>query len=965
MKETLDAADRLLKQNQLEEADSLYCAVLAQQPSHLGALLRRGIILRRQGKREQALTHFKTVLQDHPLQPPVLLEIASELCELGQFDEAERHYQEILSQDPKHFGALHGLALNAQKRGDRVAALKYFRKALSLQPDHATLPLEIATELRELGRPDKAEAMLRQLVDRLPDSAPGWIHLAQAVRRRGDRAAALKYYRRALLLQPDHATLPIKVATELRELGRPDKAEAMLRQLVDRLPDSAQGWNHLAKLARRRGDRAAALEYYRRAFSLQPDHATLPLEIASELRELGRLDEAEAMLRQLVDRLPDSAPGWIHLAQVVRRRGDRAAALKYFRRAFSLQPDHATLPLEIASELSELGQFGEAQAMLQDAQSQFPEHSAPYVQQGLLHRQQQHHAQALACFQQALANQPHDPQIRLHIATEYFALGQVRSAVEQIQQVLDKEPTHHAALMQCGNWLMAARIHVAAQHYFRQAMAAHPWQLQPYLQLAQCYLELGESEQCFATLDRATQILGEQAAIFHKKAQIQWQTCHIEAALATQAMGLIRFPDHYPLQVQALQFQIELGGYAAAERTLSALPAQTLSQQLTVRLRAAQILKEQWRLTEARQHYGAILAEYPQCLEARRALLLISLLAMDIKTAREQAYLVGQHNLGGQKITGRTRSYLHDHYAQLMDEYELNQPVLQQCQSALSLPTEQRLQAISQVVLEDSDATAAAVTFLVELRQAGYFGVDKGCAIAGNGKTQSIPKNIFQYWDKSNPPKEVLNFTQSWQRHHPDYAYRRLDERQAREFLRQHYSETVLRGYLRCQHAAQKADVLRLALLACHGGIYADADDYCLQAMDALLAGNTQLVLWQEPMGTVGNNFIAVTAGHPVIAHALEQATEALIRGDNDSIWLSTGPGLLSRSLALYLASQWPARPPSELGVQVLTKPELMRFIAIHGKLAYKSTQDSWLIKEFTRNNRIRLDELLKAGGTL
>jgi Tfp pilus assembly protein PilF/mannosyltransferase OCH1-like enzyme len=829
MKETLDAADRLLKQNQLEEADSLYCAVLAQQPSHLGALLRRGIILRRQGKREQALTHFKTVLQDHPQQPPVLLEIASELCELGQFDEAERHYQEILSQDPKHFGALHGLALNAQKRGDRAAALKYFRKALSLQPDHATLPLEIATELRELGRPDKAEAMLRELVDRLPDSAPGWIHLAQAVR----------------------------------------------------------------------------------------------------------------------------------------RRGDRAAALEYFRRAFSLQPDHATLPLEIASELSELGQLGEAQAMLQDAQSQFPEHSAPYVQQGLLHRQQQHHAQALACFQQALANQPHDPQIRLHIATEYFALGQVRSAVEQIQQVLDKEPTHHAALMQCGNWLMAARIHVAAQHYFRQAMAAHPWQLQPYLQLAQCYLELGESEQCFATLDRATQILGEQAAIFHKKAQIQWQTCHIEAALATQAMGLIRFPDHYPLQVQALQFQIELGGYAAAERTLSALPAQTLSQKLTVRLRTAQILKEQWRLTEARQHYRAILAEHPQCLEARRALLLISLLAMDIKTAREQAYLVGQHNLGGQKITGRTRSYLHDHYAQLMDEYELNQPVLQQCQSALSLPTEQRLQAISQVVLEDSDATAAAVTFLVELRQAGYFGFDKGCAIAGNGRTQSIPKNIFQYWDKSSPPKEVLNFTQSWQRHHPDYAYRRLDERQAREFLRQHYPETVLRGYLRCQHAAQKADVLRLALLACHGGIYADADDYCLQAMDALLAGNTQLVLWQEPMGTVGNNFIAVTAGHPVIAHALEQATEALIRGDNDSIWLSTGPGLLSRSLALYLASQWPARPPSELGVQVLTKPELMRFIAIHGKLAYKSTQDSWLIKEFTRNNRIRLDELLKAGGTL
>jgi hypothetical protein len=42
------------------------------------------------------------------------------------------------------------------------------------------------------------------------------------------------------------------------------------------------------------------------------------------------------------------------------------------------------------------------------------------------------------------------------------------------------------------------------------------------------------------------------------------------------------------------------------------------------------------------------------------------------------------------------------------------------------------------------------------------------------------------------------------------------------------------------------------------------------------------LILYQDDYQSIGNNFIAVAPGHPVIAAALNQAVQALNRGDND-----------------------------------------------------------------------------------
>ena len=139
-----------------------------------------------------------------------------------------------------------------------------------------------------------------------------------------------------------------------------------------------------------------------------------------------------------------------------------------------------------------------------------------------------------------------------------------------------------------------------------------------------------------------------------------------------------------------------------------------------------------------------------------------------------------------------------------------------------------------------------------------------------------------------------------------------------------------------------KADLFRLAWLFGEGGVYADADDRCLRPLAAFVPAHADFVLYQEEYGTLGNNFIAVAPFHPVIGLALGLAVTAINRGDDDLLWLATGPGLMTRAVAHTLATscllprEWLAR------TAVLQRHELAQGVAVHCAAAYKNTRRYW-----------------------
>lgn len=208
-----------------------------------------------------------------------------------------------------------------------------------------------------------------------------------------------------------------------------------------------------------------------------------------------------------------------------------------------------------------------------------------------------------------------------------------------------------------------------------------------------------------------------------------------------------------------------------------------------------------------------------------------------------------------------------------------------------------------------------------------------------------VPRSIVQYWHADPPPAEVLAHVQSWQRA-PGFDHRLLDRRAAGRFLAEAFGADWADAFHAAPDHAGACDLFRLAWLGLHGGVYADADDRLTGDLEGLvrLADGPGLLLFLEPSGVLGNNFIAARPGHPLIVRAAVAARDALARREPERAWSATGPGLLTRVAAAHIAQPiaGQAQPLGGADLQVLPQAHLAGQVQIHLALVHKGTAGHW-----------------------
>ena len=85
----------------------------------------------------------------------------------------------------------------------------------------------------------------------------------------------------------------------------------------------------------------------------------------------------------------------------------------------------------------------------------------------------------------------------------------------------------------------------------------------------------------------------------------------------------------------------------------------------------------------------------------------------------------------------------------------------------------------------------------------------------------AIPKTIWTYWNSWQLPLLVQKCVDSWQRHHPDYNIVVLTPANLGAYM-----DTAATAVFWNDSPAREADIVRLHVLAAHGGIWADATVY-------------------------------------------------------------------------------------------------------------------------------------------
>jgi tetratricopeptide (TPR) repeat protein len=876
-------------------------------------LIEQGLRARGKGDHAGALARFEAAVAADPRHVDAQCEAACELCKLSRFDEAEAMFRRLLAHAPQTVRAM----------------------------------VELGYLLRERSRPAEAEAMLKQAIVLAPRNARALLGLGRLARQRGERAGALAYWESAAAAEPANVAAQLEIATELTEQGQFDEARRRIAASLATNPANGWAWRKLGLLERRRGDRAAALDAFNRALAMAADgslKAAAQLEIATELTEQGQFDEARRRIAASMAMNPANGWAWRRLGLLERRRGDRAAALDAFNRALAAtavtEPLNAVAQLELATEFKDQGQFGEARRRIAAVLEADGANAAAWLGLGQVERRMGNRQAALDAFRQAATRDPHRARALVEIAIEQRALGQPGESERTLQRSLEIEPDHLGTLMQMAEHASLAGNDRESLAICHRAIAAHPGALGPYLSASRAAAGLGNAEEALALLDRAAETVEPQPEIAAQRIDLLRQAGEWEAARTVLDECAAQIPSSFPLWAQRFQLDLASGAYESAADALRDPPAASIDQQARVLIFRGQLAETKWRLDEAIGHYRAALARDPNQPHAHAELSRIYLLRCDVDAAADHLSASVRLGTSMRLLRGASLNASQTFVGQVLNEFVIDRAAMDVLKGLQALAPGERVVPLQALIRQNAEHTPSAICLLIAMRQAGLLSRPAAPA-AKSAEGGLIPKQIVQYWDAAAPPEHVAAIMQSWSEANPDYRYTRFDDKAARDFIAAHYPPDVVRAYVRARHAAQKSDIFRLAHLAAEGGVYADADDRCLAPIGTIVPPWAKLVLYQEHFGTIGNNFIAASPKQPLIASALDSAVEAVNRGDTDIVWLSTGPGMLTRVFARLL-SEHPQRPAWLKQTVVLDRGDLFRAVAIQCQLQYKKTNKHW-----------------------
>jgi tetratricopeptide (TPR) repeat protein len=774
-----------------------------------------------------------------------------------------------------------------------------------------------------------------------PTDFRGLMERGQESRAAGDHRAALGLFQAALAQRPREAWSRMAVADALRDLGRADEADEACRALLADEPENAAALMALGHSLRRRGDAAAALPLFRAALARKPREAWARMAVADTLRDLGRLDEAEEAWRALLADEPGQLPALMSLGHAAAAKADRHAAASWFERAVRAAPDAPGPRLALADALRNTGGFGEAAEAAEAVLARDPSHAGAWASLGHTERRAGRRAAALQAFARASELRPTDPKPLVEMAVEERALGRPEASEALLRRALEADAADSDALQQLGEHLRLANRLDAALEMFRRAMASPRPPIWAHLAASQILADLGDADAALRTLEEAGARLGARPEFAAKRVELLRRTGDLSGARDVVAEAARTWPGHFGLWFERARLEQTQGGPEALLACLDDAPAGTTHERARVHHLRGLAAADRWRFEEAAGHYARAIELNPDDGWPRICLAQTRLLALDTEGAREELRAVARLEASACKLQGRSTNISQTHLGQLLDEFALDRQALEELRALRGVAPAERVPPLLDVVRRYPDYTPAAIALLIALRRSGRLARGPEVRPCQPGAAR-IPDTVAQYWDDDELPPDVGGIMASWSRLYPRFALRRFSDAQARAFLARSHPAEVQAAYRRSRQPAQKADIFRLAYLYSEGGWYADTDDRLIGDFDALRSPGAGLVLYQEDVGTVGNNVLGAAPGHPVIGRALRLAVEAINRGDGDLLWLSTGPGLLTRAFADLIARA--DRPPLAAldDAVVLEFWALQRVVSIHCLLGYKATERHW-----------------------
>jgi mannosyltransferase OCH1-like enzyme/tetratricopeptide (TPR) repeat protein len=704
------------------------------------------------------------------------------------------------------------------------------------------------------------------------------------------------------------------IAQALEALEKKDNAQAsnLLLAVLNEVPYHPQAHGLLGTLAQQRGDLQRCLAHYTIVAHFFPEREAVQMAVAGLYGRLGQFDQAVKPLE--------------------------AAALAVAKTGI-----REPLPNQHQHDLLELGlinlQQGEPRAL--DAVIDIFSHRNPGLSQAIREARKMPSPTTpdavLGVCKAIVAFEPDHEFFASDYASWLVAYGRIDEAKEVLNATLEGHPTLWRAWGMLGDLAAADQDPDRAAGYLQKAIDHSPIAEQLYPFLIRNRIQSAAIDEARQAIERATKGAKEPEKILWFEVACLEAMGEPDRALDCAKQLAHQFPDSFDVTMCLAEALIGQGFFEQA----SALHGK-LIQIGTEQQRLAKYLASwyayQYRFAEAAQVIEQTLLQRSSDTDLMMQLLLFKLFDGNV----DQAIVLDQRIDQCLQHRGKEKARFHWRHGfqrALLRAFNTNRAAIDALTRARPLPPSLQVPRLLRDLEHEPGYPGFAVAILVRLRQLGAF--NAATSFTPSNIPQQIPKLIHQYWDKAQPPDDVLQLMSSWQANNAGWVCQRLDDATAWDFLDQHCDKQVRQAFETAAHPTLRADLIRLAVLAVQGGVWADADDRAAQGIDHLFPSGVGLLLLQENMGTIGNNFIASAPNHPFIRYALKTVTEHILERQGDSIWFLSGPGALTLAFCHFYKREF-RQLTLPAGVHIVDTFTLSRTVAQHLPLAYKHRGAHW-----------------------
>ena len=317
-------ASALHQQGKFAEAERLYGDVLRQQPNHLDALLRLGVIAAQTGRAERAVELFRGAVKLNGRIAAVHRNLGLALFELKRFKEAMASFEKAIALKPDYAECHNSRGLTLRELKRSAEALVAYDKAIALKPDFAEAhfnrglalqdlqPIEALSAydkaialkpnfseayygrgcvLAQLGRPVEALAAYDEAIALKPNFAEAHTARGNVLQEMRQLEEALASHDRAIALKPDFAEAHNNRSIALLYLMRPVEALASCEKAIAITANYAEAYNNRGSILQDLRRFEDALAAYEKAIALKSDYVMAYNNRAYLLLLMGRFDE--------------------------------------------------------------------------------------------------------------------------------------------------------------------------------------------------------------------------------------------------------------------------------------------------------------------------------------------------------------------------------------------------------------------------------------------------------------------------------------------------------------------------------------------------------------------------------------------------------------------------------------------------------------------------------------------------